>query len=256
MTRLLALALLLGLALAGAAPAATGPPATGIVQAPTGAGLYAANCSSCHGPHGEGVPPPGRPGAGDVLGLGPALGDVGAAAVDFYLRTGYMPLADPYRHPSRSPVLFSDRQIRQLVAYVASLGHGPPIPHPNPSAGSLSRGFKLFEQHCAGCHQIVAEGGYVTGTRVPPLAAATNIQIAEAVRTGPNVMPQFKPETISKAELDSIVRYVDYAKHPDDPGGWAIGHIGPVPEGLVTWLIAATLLVAVCLMLGRRARHE
>ena len=29
----------------------------------------------------------------------------------------------------------------------------------------------------------------------------------------------------------------DYAKHPDDRGGWAIGHLGPVPEGLVTWLI-------------------
>ena len=48
-------------------------------------------------------------------------------------------------------------------------------------------------------------------------------------------------------ELDSIVRYVDYAKHPDDRGGWSIGHVGPVPEGLVTWLIGMALLVAVCI---------
>jgi ubiquinol-cytochrome c reductase cytochrome c subunit len=48
------------------------------------------------------------------------------------------------------------------------------------------------------------------------------------------------------------VRYVEYAKNPDDRGGWAIGHIGPVPEGLVTWFLAATALVGVCLVLGKR----
>ena len=73
----------------------------------TGAQLYAANCASCHGIEGRGVPVP-RPGAGDVAGLGPPLQGVGAQAADFYLRTGYMPLDKPSEQPYRHRVLFSD----------------------------------------------------------------------------------------------------------------------------------------------------
>jgi len=61
-------------------------------------------------------------------------------------------------------------------------------------------------------------------------------------------------QQISDAQLDSIIRYVEYARHPDDRGGWSIGHVGPVPEGLVTWFIAAAALVAVCMSVGRRLR--
>jgi ubiquinol-cytochrome c reductase cytochrome c subunit len=239
----LALAHLLALALVATSPAlaSTGPGPNGIVHSSTGAGLYAANCSSCHGPTGEGL-----------LQRGPSLRRVGARAADFYLRTGYMPLRDPNTQPWRSAVLFSEREIDQLVAYVASLGEGLPIPEPHPARGSLSSGQQLFTQHCAGCHQIVAEGGYVTGARVPALDQVGDRQIAEAVRIGPYVMPEFTEHAISNAQLDSIIRYVDYAKHPDDPGGWSIGHLGPVPEGMVTWLIAAVALVAACMVVGRR----
>jgi ubiquinol-cytochrome c reductase cytochrome c subunit len=67
-------------------------------------------------------------------------------------------------------------------------------------------------------------------------------------------MPSFGPRAIDDRELDSIIRYVQYARHPDDRGGWAIGHIGPVPEGLVTWFLGAVALIAVCLTVGRRLR--
>jgi ubiquinol-cytochrome c reductase cytochrome c subunit len=163
-----------------------------------------------------------------------------------------MPLASPRDQPSRSRVEFSEQQIRALVGYVASLGHGPPIPSPRPAGGSLATGFQLFTDNCAGCHQVAAQGGYVKGARVPPLNAATDVQIAEAVRAGPYLMPRFTRQRLSDRELDSIIRYVDYAKAPQDPGGWSIGRIGPVPEGMVAWLIAAAALVAACLVLGRR----
>jgi ubiquinol-cytochrome c reductase cytochrome c subunit len=149
-------------------------------------------------------------------------------------------------------VLFSEGEIRALVAYVASLGHGPPVPKPQPERGSISEGLKLFTDHCAGCHQVVAQGGYLTGGVAPPLDRATPTQVAEAIRIGPYLMPRFSPRQITPAQVSSIVRYVEYAKHPDDPGGWPIGHIGPVPEGLVTWFLAATALVGVCLVLGKR----
>src|SRR5207302_1748106 len=99
---------------------------------------------------------------------------------------------------------------------------------------------------------IVAEGGYVKGARVPPLGDATPTQVVEAVRTGPYLMPRFSAKAISDRQLDSIVAYVQYTKHPDDRGGWALGHIGPVPEGLVAWLIAAALLAAALIVTGKR----
>jgi ubiquinol-cytochrome c reductase cytochrome c subunit len=188
--------------------------------------------------------------------MGPSLQGVGALAADFYLRTGYMPLEEVGQQPRRSRVRFSESELRALVAYVASLGKGPTVPKPHPERGSLAQGQKLFTEHCAGCHQVVAEGGYVTGAVAPPLEEATPTQIAQAVRIGPYVMPRFSAHDLTPQEVDSIIRYVQYAKHPDDRGGWAIGHLGPVPEGLVTWFLAAAALVAVCIVLGKRLRGE
>jgi ubiquinol-cytochrome c reductase cytochrome c subunit len=229
---------LLATALALAAPASANSP--GVVHARTGAELYAANCARCHGPHGEGY-------------QAPKLQGVGALAADFYLRTGAMPLAEVGEQPAPSRVLFTERELRALIRYVAALG-GPPVPTPHPGRGSLSEGLKLFTEHCAGCHQVAAEGGFVTGARVPPLESATPRQIAEAVRIGPYLMPRFPESAIPSRKLDSIIRYVEYAKHPDNRGGWSLGEIGPVPEGIVAWLVAAFVLVGTCLVIGRRLR--
>lgn len=225
------------------------PPGTSDVD--WGAQLFGANCVSCHGAGGKGIFVPVK-GAGDQTGLGPSLRGVGALAADLYLRTGLMPLDDPYSQPRRGRVLFSRRELAALVAYVSSLGSGPAVPTPHPERGRLADGQELFTEHCAGCHQVGAKGGYVTNAVAPSLDAATPIDIAEAVRAGPYLMPRFSSRQISDSQLDSIIRYVTYAKHPDDRGGWALGHLGPVPEGLVTWFVGMALLVATCLVIGRR----
>jgi ubiquinol-cytochrome c reductase cytochrome c subunit len=212
-------------------------------RATDGAGLFADNCARCHGVDGRGV-----------ANQGPSLRHVGARAADFYLRTGYMPLRDPRAEPYRQRPLFTDAEIRAIVAYVASLGAGPPIPSPQWRTGSVASGMRLFTDHCAGCHQVVAQGGYVTGARVPPLGNATPRQIAEAVRTGPYLMPRFSPKAISPTQLNDLIAYVQYAKHPQDPGGWGIGHLGPWPEGMVAWLLAGTVLVAMCMVFGKRLK--
>jgi ubiquinol-cytochrome c reductase cytochrome c subunit len=242
-----------------AAPAAAFAAPTGLVQ--QGHHLYGEYCVACHGAGGS-----GRGGGKTIIGAGPgrsqttevgtapSLRGVGALAADFYLRTGYMPLQKVGLQPRRSRVLFDEHELRALIAYVASLGKGPPVPRPQPEHGDVTVGQQLFADHCAGCHQVVAEGGYVTDAVPPPLEEATATQIAEAVRIGPYVMPRFSRRQISDAQLNSIVAYVEYTKHPDDRGGWAIGHVGPVPEGLVTWFIAAAALVAVCVVLGKRLK--
>jgi ubiquinol-cytochrome c reductase cytochrome c subunit len=252
--------------LAGLLAAAALVPAAAAQTSPVerGKALYGRYCVACHGANGSGVAKPQtkRIGAGPARsqaqqeGIAPSLRGVGALAADFYLTTGYMPLHHVGVQPHRSRVLFTQRQIDALIAYVSSLGEGPPVPKPHPERGSLTEGMQAFTDHCAGCHQVVAEGGYVTGATPPPLEDATPTQIAEAVRIGPYVMPRFSKQTISDHELDSIIRYVQYAKNPDDRGGWAIGHIGPVPEGLVTWLLGMVVLVAVCVVIGERLRHE
>ena len=261
--RLVALVMfLVGLWGAGLAEA---QPQSGIVRptsepaGPTlqlGAELYAGNCASCHGIDGSGISQP-RPGAGNIRGEGPSLRGVGALAADFYLRTGFMPLSGPHDEPSNERVLFNDKEVRSLVSYVASLGSGPGIPHPDPSAGNLGGGMRLYTLHCAGCHQEDAEGGFVTGARVPPLQGLSATQIAEAVRIGPYLMPSFSPQAISSAQLNSIIKFVLSLKHHDDNrGGWRIGNIGPIPEGLVTWWIAVPLLIIACMLVGRRFKRE
>ena len=257
---IIAIVVLAGL---GSVPIALAQPQSGIVRPTTepahasvalGAQLYAGNCASCHGIAGSGISVP-RAGAGDVLGAGPSLHGVGALAADFYLRRGYMPLSSIHDQPGPDKVLFSNKEISSLVQYVAALGKGPAVPHPNPAAGSLSTGEQEFSLHCAGCHQIQARGGYVTGARVPPLQSVPATQIAEAVRIGPYLMPRFSTEEISNAQLNSLVKYVLSTNHPDNRGGWGIGNLGPIPEGLVAWWIGAPLLVLSCRMVGRRRRR-
>jgi hypothetical protein len=65
-------------------------------------------------------------------------------------------------------------------------------------------------------------------------------------------MPKFSPSAISDRQLDSIVRYVEYANRPYHPGGWGLDFLGPVPEGLVTWFVAIPLLLGLCLLIGKR----
>jgi ubiquinol-cytochrome c reductase cytochrome c subunit len=222
-----------------------------------GSELFAANCSTCHGIDARGVSSqaPQR-GAGNVTGMGPSLRGVGAGTIDFYLRLGYMPLSTPDEQPSRHAPWFSPREIKGLITYITSLGPpGPPIPSPRPEEGDLSKGMQLFTEHCAGCHQVVAQGGIVTGARVPPLQDEGPVDIAEAVRTGPYLMPRFSKSQISDRELNSIIRYVQLTRDPPNRGGWGIGNIGPLTEGLVAGL-AAILLAFSCMFIGRRYRRE
>jgi quinol---cytochrome-c reductase cytochrome c subunit len=206
-----------------------------------GEALYLESCSTCHGDRLEGVP-----------GRGPKLDGVGEQAADFYLSTGRMPLKAPGLEPVRSDPAFSQSQIDDLVAYIGSFG-GPGIPRLDMSGASLTEGLRLYADRCSGCHQITGTGGVLPGAVAPSLNDATPTQIAEAIRIGPFVMPKWAETQLSDAEVASIIRYVDSTRSPEDPGGWAIGHLGPVPEGMVAWFIGLGVLLLVARMLGERS---
>jgi len=211
----------------------------------TGRRLFEEGCSSCHGFDG-----------GGVRGQGPSLVGAGEAAADFYLRTGRMPLDQVGEQPLRGEPAYSDEQIRALDAYVGSLGKGPTIPAVRPEQGSLSAGMRLFTDSCAGCHGVGGKGGVAIGAYAPPLGEATPTQVGEAVRVGPYVMPRFSAAQIDQAELDSLARYVQLTQDPDDAGGLGIGHIGPVPEGLVAWLAAIVALLLIARLIGERSGSD
>lgn len=202
--------------------------------------LFEEGCSDCHGSDARGIE-----------GRGPSLYGVGEASADFYLRTGRMPLANPQKQPERSESPYTEMQREALVEYVGSLGAaGPPIPEVDASKGHLAEGFRLFTELCAGCHQIVGQGGIVTRGNVPDLQQAEPIDVAEAIEVGPFVMPHFK--RLSSSEVDSIAKYVLYTRDPVDAGGWGIGHIGPIPEGMVAWLLAGAALLLAIRLIGER----
>ena len=219
-------------------PAATSARSAGLVA--KGRTLFHSSCASCHGLDAQGM-----------TGRAPSLRGVGALAADFYLETGRMPLASPRDEPTRTRPAFDQADIRALVAFVGSFG-GPAIPTVDIARGSLVAGHDLFAIDCAGCHTIQARGGIVTGAVVPALTQATTRQIAEAIRIGPYAMPRFGPGEISPAQVDSIARYVQSTDYPEDPGGWSIGRIGPITEGMVAWLLAIIALLLIARLLGER----
>lgn len=209
-----------------------------------GKALFEEGCSSCHGFAGEGID-----------GRGPSLVGAGEEAADFYLSTGRMPLNQVGDEPLRAPPHYPQDEIAALVAYVGSLG-GPPVPTVDPEAGSVSEGAQLFAESCAGCHGMSGQGGVVIGGYAPPLGEATPTQVAEAIRIGPYLMPRFSARQLDQRKMNSIARYVELTKEPEDAGGWGIGHIGPVPEGAVAWLAAIAAILLVARLLGERESDE
>jgi ubiquinol-cytochrome c reductase cytochrome c subunit len=232
--------LLAGFAVAAwAQPPTTAGPQT--KQVDEGREIFEANCSSCHGFEGEGV-----------KNTGPSLVGAGEAAADFYLRTGRMPLSRVGDEPVRGEPRYDNGEIEALDAFVGSLGEGPPIPNVDLSKGSLSEGMEMFTDSCAGCHAISGKGGVAIGGYAPPLGEATPTEVGEAIRVGPYLMPRFSEADITPEDVDSLARYVELTKEPEDAGGFGIGHIGPVPEGLVAWLAAVVALLLVARLIGER----
>lgn len=234
---------------AGAAGAATparvgaqvGPPPSRPADVDAGRERFQIACSSCHGLEGQGTA------------RGPNLAGVGAAAADFQLATGRMPADEPGGQLPRKPPAYSQLEIRQLVAYVASLGPGPAVPVVDLAQGDLVEGQVLYANNCASCHSSAGAGGALGhAVYAPALDRATPVQVAEAVRTGPGAMPVFGPETFDAAQLASIARYVVYLQGPDDRGGLSLGHLGPIPEGFVAWVVGLGLMVLAIRWIGTR----
>jgi len=228
----------------------------------TGQVLYLRDCAWCHGAHAEGTPR-----APDLR-----SGTKGPADVDFVLRSRRMPLRkpdDPMRRGAATTA-YNDRDREAIVGYLAGLGQaGPAIPVLSPNPPPLSRGAELYLENCAACHSSTGIGGTLSAaqqsggptpagpeTFAPAITSSTREEVAEAIRVGPGTMPVFGSKTLTDDDVDAIAAYVKYLGRTADPGGLTLGHIGPVTEGAVGWLIGLGLLLGVSRWIGTRTGEE
>ena len=155
-----------------------------------------------------------------------------------------MPLADYGPQAPIKPVAYTDSEIRALVAYVGSLGDGPGIPVVDLASADVVEGGELFRANCQACHNASAIGGALSyGRHAPNLTETAPTQVVEAIRFGPGEMPVFGDDIFTDEQADSIAAYVQYLHEPDDPGGFGLGHTGPITEGFVAWLVGIGLAV-------------
>jgi ubiquinol-cytochrome c reductase cytochrome c subunit len=242
----LLLGLLLWGGLLGSGLVLFGGPAEGQQQADElGVDAYGANCAYCHGPQGEGTF------------RGPTLIGVGEASVDYYLRSGRMPIREPGPAPERRPPQLPEEEIQAIVEYVGSFRFGPPIPELHLAEADISRGQNLFQLNCAACHNWDGKGGAMVSDDYPiayPLRPVPPVQVAEAVRIGPGTMPVFPPDVIGEEELNDLVAYTEYLKHPENAGGNGLAHWGPATEGLAA-TVALMLILLLTAWMGSRSKE-
>ncbi|MER6976672.1 c-type cytochrome [Streptomyces carpinensis] len=208
--------------------------------------LYEVGCASCHGTGGQGTTD------------GPSLVGVGAAAVDFQVGTGRMPAQQPGAQIPRKKVIYSQAEIDQLAAYIASLGAGPNVPTKNqysPEGADIAKGGELFRTNCAQCHNFTGKGGALThGKFAPDLEGVAPKHIYEAMQTGPQNMPSFPDTTLSSKNKKDIIAYLNAVNSDEtqNPGGLELGGLGPVSEGLFAWIFGLGALIAVAVWVAAR----
>lgn len=205
-----------------------------------GKALFNANCATCHGKDAVGTPE------------GPSLIGVGAASVDFQVGTGRMPLQNSAPQAPVKPVQFTEKQTAELAAYVASLAPGPAIPDEKylQADGDAARGAEIFRINCAMCHNVAAAGGALTeGKYAPQLQTVEPRHIYEAMQTGPQNMPVFNDSNISPEDKRNIIAYLNYLDENPSVGGFDLGSLGPVSEGLFIWIFGLGGIVAITVWL-------
>lgn len=243
------LVMVLGLLLTGSLYAALSPAQAELrTQTDTelikdGRELFLVGCSFCHGQNGEGV----LTASGEQQ-LGPSLVGVGAAAVDFYVGTGRMPLQQPGQQSPRKVEAYTQDEIDALAAYVASLGPGPAVPSSSDySTEGMSeedkqlaqlRGGQFFLTNCTACHNFDGSGGAMPwGKAAPTLKGVDERHIYQAMLVGPGEMPVFSNDVITPEDKRDIIAYLKSLEESPNYGGFSLGGLGPVSEGMFAWIV-------------------
>ncbi|MBV7296254.1 cytochrome c [Corynebacterium sp. TAE3-ERU12] len=223
--------------------------------------LYDVACVTCHGANLQGV-----------KGRGKSLIGVGEGAVYFQVHSGRMPMLSNSAQAPRKTPRYNEEQILALSAYVQSHGGGAGLvrdkdgsiameslrgknagPNGEIDPADVARGGELFRLNCASCHNFTGRGGALSsGKYAPVLDPANEQEIYQAMLTGPQNMPKFSDRQLTADEKKDIIAYIKSAKETPPQGGYGLGGIGPVTEGMLMWLVGIVALVAAALWIGSR----
>jgi len=198
--------------------------------------LFQANCATCHGLDLEGTD------------NGPSLAGVGELAVEFQMSTGRMPLQMQGPQAEMKTPQFTEDQILAIAAYVQTVAPGPSYPSEEivDGEGDAAHGAELFRINCAMCHNVGAAGGALTEGKFAPDILDTSAQhIYAAMVTGPQNMPVFNDMNLTPEDKRDIISALLYQQQAEAPGGFTLGSLGPVSEGLFVWIFGIGGLIAV-----------
>ena len=222
--------------------------------------IYDVACITCHGANLQGV-----------ADRGPSLIGTGEGAVYFQVNSGRMPMMSNDAQAERKRPRYTENQALALAAYVAANGGGPEIVYNDKGevakeelrgknydgqiqAEDVARGGELFRLNCASCHNFTGRGGSLSsGKYAPALDPANEQEIYQAMLTGPQNMPKFSDRQLSADEKKDIIAFIKSTKETPSPGGWSLGGLGPVSEGMAMWMIGITLVAAVAMWIGSRS---
>ncbi|HEX4470725.1 MAG TPA: cytochrome c [Nocardioides sp.] len=249
----------MGLVLTGGLYAAFSPASAKVddsaALAKEGHQLFLVSCAFCHGTNGQGIK------TLDGNQLGPPLAGVGAAAVDFQVGTGRMPAVQPGPQIPQKEAVFTPTEIAELAAYVATLGPGPAIPNPSDYSldgltdeqrqQAIAQGGQIFLTNCTACHNFEGSGGAMPkGGYAPKIRGVDPKYIFEAMLTGPQAMDTFSNGNLSVEEKRDIIAYLQSIQNNPEYGGFGMGGIGPVSEGLFAWLVGIGSLVGIAIWIA------
>jgi ubiquinol-cytochrome c reductase cytochrome c subunit len=158
-----------------------------------------------------------------------------------------MPLQMQGPQAPQKPAQFTDEQIEAIAAWVQSTSPGPTYPADSilDGQGDVANGAELFRINCAMCHNVAGMGGALTeGKYAPALTTTSALNMYAAMVTGPQNMPVFNDMTLTTEEKRDIISALLWMQQNESAGGFNLGGLGPVSEGLFIWIFGIGALVA------------
>jgi ubiquinol-cytochrome c reductase cytochrome c subunit len=169
-----------------------------------------------------------------------------------------MPLAAPGVQAMPKMPSYNEEETAALAAYIATLGAGPGIPTAemlDTTNAELALGGELFRTNCAQCHGASAVGGALSeGRKAPSLMDSNAKHLYEAMVSGPQSMPVFADSTLSVEDKQNIIAYVAELQANKSPGGFSLGRLGPVTEGLFIFVVGLGVLIVAAVWIGAKAK--
>jgi len=71
--------------------------------------------------------------------------------------------------------------------------------------------------------------------------------------TGPQNMPVFNNNNLTLEDKANIITYLQFLDENPSPGGFDLGNLGPVSEGLFIWIFGLGAIVAITVWLTAKS---